>query len=316
MKVTGQSNFDRYRSRLGTLVFALLATIFLLHLLNIRGSAQTLDRIRNTGTLKLGYYADAGPFSYQDNDGKPAGYAIELCQGIAKDIKNKLNLPALNVEFVLVTGENRFETVQQGKIDLLCGPSVETLTRRKEVSYSLPIFPAGVGALMRADGPVQIRETLSGREPPYRPQWRGSISLALQKRTFSVVAGTTSVNWLNSKLDEFKIEGKVVPVQSPREGVERVLDRTSDVLFGERSILLDLKKHNPSGKDLIVLDRLFTYEPLAFALARNDEDFRLLVDQSLSDLNRSGETQSLYKQFFGEPDENTLAFFRLRTIGE
>lgn len=315
MKITRQTNFARYRSRLTPLAFVLFAAIFILQLFNLPTSAQTLDRIRNTGTLRLGYYADAGPFSYQD-DGKPAGYAIELCQGIAKDIKNKLSLPALNVEFILVTGENRFETVQQGKIDLLCGPSVETLTRRKDVSYSLPIFPGGVGALMRTDGPAQIRETLSGREPPYRPQWRGSISLALQKRTFSVVAGTTSVNWLNSKLDEFKIDGKVVQVQNHKEGVQRVLDRTSDVLFGERSILLDIKKHNASGKDLIVLDRLFTYEPLAFALARDDEDFRLLVDESLSDLSRSGETQSLYKQFFGEPDENTLAFFRLRTIGE
>jgi len=30
----------------------------------------------------------------------------------------------------------------------------------------------------------------------------------------------------------------------------------------------------------------------------------------------SGATKALYRKFFGEPDENTLAFFRLRTIGE
>lgn len=316
MKLIRAFTLDGYRARLATFAFALFAAVFLLHLLNVGASAQTLDRIRNTGTLRLGYYADAGPFSYQDSDGKPAGFAIELCQEIAKDIKAELGLPTLNVEFSLVTGKNRFEAVQQGKVDLLCGPSVETLTRRKEVSYSLPIFPGGLGALMRADGPAQVREVLSGREPPYRPQWRGSLSLALQKHTFSVVEGTTSVDWLNGKLEEFKIDGKVVPVQNHMEGVQRVLNRTSDVLFGERSILLDIKKHNPSGKDLVVLDRLFTYEPLAFALARDDEDFRLLVDQSLSNLGRSGQTQSLYKKFFGEPDENTLAFFRLRTIGE
>jgi ABC-type amino acid transport substrate-binding protein len=316
MKLTRLLNFCGCRSKSATFSFVLLLPALLLQVVSVPVSAQTLDRIRKAGTLRLGYYADAGPFSYHDEAGKPAGYAIELCQEFAKDLKTELGLPALNVEFVLVTGENRFEAVQRGNVDLLCGPSVETLGRRKEVSYSIPIFPGGLGALMRADGSAQVREVLSGHEPPYRPQWRGSISTALQKRTFSVVAGTTSVNWLTSKLDEFKIDGKIVPVQSHKDGVQRVLDRSTDVLFGERSILLDVKRNNPSGKDLIVLDRLFTYEPLAFALARDDEDFRLLVDRSLSGLSRSGKTQALYRKFFGDPDGNTLAFFRLRTIGE
>ena len=95
-----------------------------------------------------------------------------------------------------------------------------------------------------------------------------------------------------------------------------MLNRSSDVLFGERSILLDAKKRNPAGGDLIVLDRLFTYEPLALALARGSEDLRLLVDKSLSSLSRSGETQNLYKRFFGEPDENALTFFRMNTIAD
>ena len=34
--------------------------------------------------------------------------------------------------------------------------------------------------------------------------------------------------------------------------------------------------------ELVILDRLFTNEPAALALARGDEDFRLLVDRSLS----------------------------------
>jgi ABC-type amino acid transport substrate-binding protein len=173
-----------------------------------------------------------------------------------------------------------------------------------------------LGALVRADAPAQIRDVLSGHEPPYRPLWRASMGLALQNRTFSAVTHTTALTWLTSKLDEFKIEARIVPVDSHDEGVERVLHRTSDVLFGERSILLDTKKSNPEGKDLMVLDRLFTFEPFAFALVRDDEDLRLLVDRSLSNLIRSGQIQSLYKQFFGEPDESTLRFFRMNAIPE
>jgi ABC-type amino acid transport substrate-binding protein len=304
------------RSLIVVFVSALLAAVSVLATQKAQAPALTLDRIRQTNTLRVGYYADAGPLSYQDDSGRPAGYAVELCQQIANDLKAELNLPTMSVEFVLVTGSDRFALLQQGKLDLLCGPSVETFARRKEVSFSIPIFMGGVGALLRDDAPAQLRETLAGHEPPLRPQLRGAVGLALHKRTFSAGPGTTTMPWLSAKLNEFKIDAKIVPVENFRVGLQHVLDRTTDVLFAEQSVLLDLKKNSPSSKDLIVLDRRFTYEPLGFALARDDDDFRLVVDESLSRLSRSGETQSLYRKYFGEPDDNALAFFRLNTVPE
>jgi ABC-type amino acid transport substrate-binding protein len=304
------------RSVIVIFVSAFLAALSLLATQKAQSPTLTLDRIRQTSTLHLGYYADAGPFSYQDESGNPAGYAIDLCRKMANDIKTELNIPAMAVEFVSVTGSDRFALLRQGKLDLLCGPSVETFTRRKEVSFSSPIFMGGIGALLRSDAPAQLRETLSGHELPLRPQLRGAVGLALQKRTFSAVPGTTAMPWLSAKLNEFKIDAKVVPVENFSVGLQHVLDRTTDVLFAEQSVLLDLKKNSPSSKDLLVLDRRFTYEPLAFALARGDDDFRLLVDESLSKLSRSGQTQSLYRKYFGEPDDNALAFFRLNTVPE
>ena len=110
--------------------------------------------------------------------------------------------------------------------------------------------------------------------------------------------------------------GEVVPVASYEEGVERVLTRRSDVFFADRPILLDAAKRSPSARDLVVLDRFFTYEPLALALERGDEAFRLLVDRTLSELYRSGEIGALYAEFFGEPDESALEFFRWSALPE
>jgi ABC-type amino acid transport substrate-binding protein len=314
MRTTRSLTLERYRFWLLTVAFALFASTFLFSADETQTPTSTLARVRQTGTLKLGYYADAGPFSYRDETGKAAGYAISLCQQIANDLKTAMGVANLDVEFVLVTGADRYDAITQGRVDLLCGPSVETFARRKEVSFSIPIFPAGLAALIRKDAPAQIREVLTGHEAPYRPLWRASIGLALLHRTFSAVTNTTALTWLNSKRDQFKIDAKIVPVESHDQGVQRVLNGTSDVLFGERSILLEEKKRNRAGDDLVVLDRLFTYEPFSFALARDDEDLRLLVDQSLSRLSRSGETQNLYKRFFGEPDDSVLTFFRLNTL--
>lgn len=61
---------------------------------------------------------------------------------------------------------------------------------------------------------------------------------------------------------------------------------------------------------MTLLDRRFTNEPIALVLARGDEDFRLAVDQKLSQLMRSDSFRSLYSRWFGEFDQSTARFFR------
>jgi putrescine:ornithine antiporter len=279
-------------------------------------SAGTLDQIKAGARIRLGYRSDARPLSYRDESGNPAGYSVALCQRIAEATKSDLGLAELNVQWVPVTIENRFRALQQGEIDLLCGAETATLARRGEVAFSIPTFPGGIGALLRGDAPARLREVLSGRPAEFRPYWRGTVGQVLQAQTFSVVAGTTSEGWLAGRLKDFQISAKVAPVESYDGGVRSVLERSSNVLFGDRAILLDLARRSPSAKDLIVVDRFFTNEPLALALARGDEDFRLAVDRALSRLYRSGEIAGLYAKWCGEPDESALTFFRWNALSD
>ena len=278
--------------------------------------AGTLDRIRDGGKLTIGYRSDARPFSYQEASGPPAGYSIALCGKVAEALKAELGLRELAIEYVAVSSEDRFHAVRQGRVDLLCAEATATLARRREVAFSIPIFPSGIGALLRADAPTRLKEVLSGREVPYRPYWRASLAQILAKRILSAVSGTTAEAWLAERKAALNVISEVAPVESFDAGIERVLSRRSDVFFGDRPILLDAAKRSPSAEQLVVLDRLYTYEPLALALQRGDEDLRLLVDRTLSGLYRSGEIGSLYASYFGEPDENALTFFRLSTLPE
>jgi putrescine:ornithine antiporter len=204
--------------------------------------------------------------------------------------------------------------VQEKKVDLLCG-AAETLTTRKEVDFSVPIFPGGIGALVRANAPVGLKEVLSGR-PPSGPLWRGFPAQILEKQVFSVVAGTPTEKWLANQVDKFQLTANVVPVKSYEDGIQRVVDGSSNVFFADRSILLDTAKRSPSADDLTVLDRQFTYSPIAVALERGDADFRLLVDQALGQLFGSEEFHRSYVKWFGEPDAEADMFFRLSTLPE
>ena len=83
----------------------------------------------------------------------------------------------------------------------------------------------------------------------------------------------------------------------------------ADVFFGDLPILLDAAKRSPSSGDLIVLDRHFTYEPLALAMQRGDEDFRLVVDRALSGAYRAEGFRDFFTEWFGPPDEHHRHLF-------
>ena len=206
--------------------------------------------------------------------------------------------------------------MQDNKIDLLCG-AAETLSSQEYVDFSIPIFPGGIGALLRTDATVGLQDILSGK-PRSGPQWRGYPAYVLEKQIFSVVAGSPSEKWLNEQLDKFQLDAKVVPVEGYDAGIRSVIDRDSNVFFADRAILLDAATRSTSAADLRVLERQFTYAPIALALERGDADFRLAVNRTLSQFfgSKSEQFHRLYVKWFGEPDATAGMFFKLITLPE
>jgi len=273
-------------------------------------TVSTLDRIRASNKLVLGYRTDSQPMSYQDQSGQAAGYSVTLCQKIADDVKSELGLQNLAVEWVPLKSTAGVQDVQQGKIDLLCGSDAVSLAQRANVSFSIPIFPGGISALLRSDVSKEFQHALEDRPVPYKPVWRAAPTSPLQNKNMSVVAGTQVEGQLKDRLSKLQINGTILKANSYEEGVKQVTKRSSDVLFGDRAKLLALAKHNADTSKLRVLARHFTYEPIALTLARNDDDFRLIVDRSLSQFYLSSKFGETYVAAFGPADADTVEYFR------
>ena len=58
----------------------------------------TLKKIKDSGTIAIGYREQSVPFSFKGNDGKPAGYSIDLCQRIVTGVQQQLKLAKLDVK--------------------------------------------------------------------------------------------------------------------------------------------------------------------------------------------------------------------------
>jgi ABC-type amino acid transport substrate-binding protein len=277
-------------------------------------SAQTLERIGSAGVIKIGYREDAPPFSFKTEIGEPAGYTVDLCRKIAADVKRELGLAEITVDYVTVGTDDRFQAVAEGKIDILCGATTATLSRRELVSFSLPTFVTGVSALLRADAPSFLREVLAGRRPGASA--RSSVRQALADRTFAVRANTTAETWLRESLATLAANAEMVSVESHEEGLALVLDKNADAYFADRAILVGLIALSDRPAEFEIADRFFTYEPYALALGKGDEAFRLSVDRTLSRLYRSGEIVQIFGEYFGVPGKAVRTLFQINSLPE
>ena len=67
----------------------------------------TLKKVRDTKTFTIGFREASFPFAYYDDDKKPVGFSVELCNRIADTLKQQLNLPDLAVRYLPINAQTR-----------------------------------------------------------------------------------------------------------------------------------------------------------------------------------------------------------------
>jgi polar amino acid transport system substrate-binding protein/glutamate/aspartate transport system substrate-binding protein len=193
-------------------------------------------------------------------------------------VRRSLNLKALDITYVPVSTEERFEAVRSKKIDMLCGATTVTLSRRELVDFSVLTFFTGASVMVRAGGPASFS--------------------ALAGKTIAVRTGTTTENALTATLKNEGIAAKVVGVKDHAEGAALLTAGKADAYFADQAILFWLATRAGQGK-LVVSSSIFRPEPYAIALPLGDTQFRLLVDTQLSAIYQSGAILDTFKWNLG-----------------
>ena len=255
-------------------------------------SAGTLDTLPQHGTLRIGYVVDEAPFSSIKPDAKPTGYAIDLCGKVAEEVEHAI--PQLKREYVEMTLANGFDAVKDGQVDLLCGAITVNLERRKLVDFSQPIFLTGASALLRRDSPDYL-QTLFLDEPAVRSVSQRTASTSI----IGVRANTTTDAILREARSIEASNTRIADFDTHEDGLKALEEHKIDAYFGDRVLLMNLAKRARDPSSLEVGDRLFTHEPYAIALRRDDADFRLLVDRALTDFYLSDDFLPLLETYFG-----------------
>ncbi|MEM8843681.1 MAG: amino acid ABC transporter substrate-binding protein [Pseudomonadota bacterium] len=241
--------------------------------------SSTLESIKQSGKIKIGYRQSEPPMSFTDKEGNPIGYSIDLCNRIAANISTHIG-KEIDIEYIPVSAENRFTSIVDGKIDILCGSTTKTLSRSELVDFTQDTFVTGASFM-----------TLKGEEFSELAELDGKI--------IGVVENTTTEKTLKEMLNETLTNADVITYKSAKEALDALRDKKIAAFTSDQVVLIGLAITAEDKNNLAITPQVYSFEPFALAVKRNDADFRLIANSALSQLNRTGQIFQIYNKWFG-----------------
>lgn len=257
-------------------VFLMLA--FFVSPLSAQELTGTLQRIQKAGKIKIGYRKSLPPMSFLNKNGQPVGYSIDLGKEIADAVQKKIG-QIIKIEYVPVTAADRFAALADKKIDLLCGATTKTLSRGEIVDFTQLTFVTGASFMSLKS--TSIQNDFAGKK-------------------LGVVKGTTTVEELKKMLVDTDTNAEIVLLESAPVGLKALQEKKIDAFSADQVVLIGLALTAENPGDYAILPNIFSYEPFALAVSRNDADFRLVADRVISDLYRDKGILKIYDKWFGK----------------
>src|SRR5262249_19487166 len=155
--------------------------------------------IHETATLRVAYRTDSRPFSYVDDQGRPVGYTIELCERIARSLEAQLNV-TLTIKWVAVDERTRFDAIVNDTADMECGSTTVSLSRMKIVDFSSVVFADSTGVLVKSGKDLFTFDNMVGKK-------------------IGVIAGTTNARAVRDQLARRNLSATLVEFRDRREGI-------------------------------------------------------------------------------------------------
>ncbi len=248
-------------------------------------SAETgpvIDQLRAQQRIVLAHRESSIPFSYVGPDGRPVGYALDICKRLADALKVKLGLPVLDVVYRQVTPANRIEVIEKGEAHMECGSTTNNAARREKVAFTIPHFITGARFLVKADSPID------------------RIDHPALKRVVST-RNTTPLSAVRRVNAERALKIEVVEADDHEKAVQMVERGEADAFAMDDVLLFGLAANRPEPKALKVTGRFLTTEPLAIMLPKGDPAFKKLVDEEMRRLIQSREIYTIYQRWFEQP---------------
>ena len=282
---------------------ALIAISLTLLMASVSAGADTLKRVAENGQIRIGYVPDAPPLSFRDSDGNAEGYSIDLCRSIAAAVSDELGMDNLDIVYVpLVSMDERLSAIENGHVDIECGATTVTLSRRERVDFTLMTFITGSAVLSKQTGPIANVDELAGKK-------------------VAVLRGTTTEAVMRRLADVNDIDLKLQLITSHDQGMQLLNSGKVSGYASDRAMLIGQVFRNENAQNQYAMTKYtLSFEPYAMMIPRGDTEFRLVADRALASIFRSAKIRRIYYTWFGRYGEELSpvieAMYQFQAVGE
>jgi predicted dienelactone hydrolase/ABC-type amino acid transport substrate-binding protein len=118
-------------------------------------TVSVLQTIQKTGVLKAGIRDNASPFGSFEAKKQATGYCVDLLNLMTQKLQTQLNR-SIKLQLVPSSLPKRFSMVQEGQVQLECGPNTITANPALKTSFSTPFFITGTHFLVKTANQSQF----------------------------------------------------------------------------------------------------------------------------------------------------------------
>ncbi|KAA3650059.1 MAG: amino acid ABC transporter substrate-binding protein [Proteobacteria bacterium] len=246
--------------------------------------ADTLEKIRRTGTLTIGWVGGNPPFGVATADA-PEGYTLDVCRQIAADLQSRLGLPALKIAYRETTWDTRFTALDANETDMDCSASTITRDRLARYAFSPAFYVTGTRLLTRKADKIRSIDDLA-------------------TRPIALIKNTTGEK-LVREYDAAASLGLVpVYVADAEAGLAAVRDGSARAFALDDIILYSQISAAADGPALFeVVGPFLSIEPYGIMMRKHDAAFAAAVSDALAGLLPTPKMPALYARWF---DTRTL----------
>src|ERR1700761_6573162 len=243
------------------------------------GLSPTLAAIRSQHTVHLGYRESSPPFSFLDQANRPIGYSLELCQAVVDEIGVAVDDPALKIEYVKVTSDDRIPAVVQGKVDLECGSTTANAERSKQVAFSPLMFVAGTKLMVAKDSTISVPKDLQGK-------------------TVVVTKGTTNEQAMHAVDKKFNLGLNIVTAGDHEQSYQMLVDGKVDAFATDDILLYGLITRHKSQDKFKVSGDYLSYDPYGIMFRKSEPQLAAVVERTFRKLGSNHDLIPLYNKWF------------------
>lgn len=238
--------------------------------------ADVLADIKKKGTLVAGVKDSLPPFGFVDAKSREIqGYDIDFARAIAKKLGVKLELKP-------VTSANRFPMISERNVDLVIATTTKNPERAQQVDFSHAYFVTGQ-KFIAPSGKVKTLKDL-------------------ETARIGTAKGSTSEKNAAAALPQ----AKVISFDDYPQAVLALQQGKVGAVTTDEAILAGLLAKMPEKGKYEIPSFAISEEPYGIAMKKGEEALVKVVNETLLEMEKSGDAARIFDQWFGPKSEAPL----------